>query len=114
MVATLDRTCPKAVCRVRHGGTNFITQDYVFTQELLWMKDNPEIVISDSGTNIISTDFQELCWSKGISHNFSFKYHQQGKSQVESAVKTVKPILLAKLFRDKMSWCAALKATESA
>eukprot|EP01126_Amoeba_proteus_P015654 TRINITY_DN1707_c0_g3_i1.p1 TRINITY_DN1707_c0_g3~~TRINITY_DN1707_c0_g3_i1.p1 ORF type:complete len:117 (+),score=13.14 TRINITY_DN1707_c0_g3_i1:386-736(+) len=74
----------------------------VFEQEVLWTKDNSEHVISDGDTNIVGTEFCKLCQKMGINHNYNTKYHQQGNGQVESAVKTVKPILLAKLFKDKM------------
>eukprot|EP01126_Amoeba_proteus_P067366 TRINITY_DN9936_c0_g3_i1.p1 TRINITY_DN9936_c0_g3~~TRINITY_DN9936_c0_g3_i1.p1 ORF type:complete len:120 (+),score=1.97 TRINITY_DN9936_c0_g3_i1:353-712(+) len=59
-------------------------------------------------------EFCELCQTMGMNHSYSTKYHQQGNRQVESTVKTVKPILLVKLFKDKMSWLEALKAIESA
>eukprot|EP01126_Amoeba_proteus_P046848 TRINITY_DN5314_c0_g5_i3.p1 TRINITY_DN5314_c0_g5~~TRINITY_DN5314_c0_g5_i3.p1 ORF type:complete len:134 (+),score=13.53 TRINITY_DN5314_c0_g5_i3:25-426(+) len=39
-----------------------------------------------------------------INHNYNMKYHQQRNGQVELAIKTVKPILLTKLFKDEMFW----------
>eukprot|EP01126_Amoeba_proteus_P003923 TRINITY_DN11322_c0_g1_i1.p1 TRINITY_DN11322_c0_g1~~TRINITY_DN11322_c0_g1_i1.p1 ORF type:complete len:141 (+),score=14.43 TRINITY_DN11322_c0_g1_i1:518-940(+) len=48
----------------------------------------------------------------GINHSYNTKYHQQENRQIKSVVKTIKPILLAKLFKDRMTWSEALKATE--
>jgi hypothetical protein len=85
-----------------------------FLTEVCWTYDNPEWVISDGGVQIVGKAFQEFCRVCGITHNYSSKYHQQGNGQVESCVKTLKPILLSKLFSDKMKWGMALKAAESA
>eukprot|EP01126_Amoeba_proteus_P035820 TRINITY_DN3622_c0_g1_i9.p2 TRINITY_DN3622_c0_g1~~TRINITY_DN3622_c0_g1_i9.p2 ORF type:complete len:108 (-),score=5.41 TRINITY_DN3622_c0_g1_i9:482-805(-) len=64
--------------------------------------------------NIVNHEFRRLCQTRGITYNTSFKFHQQDNGQIEASVKTVKPILLTKLFNDKRAWSKAFKTIKAA
>jgi hypothetical protein len=92
-----------------------ITQECIrtFEQEICWRHDNPELIISDRGTQLVGVEFMNYVKLKGITLSPTARYHHQGNGQVESAVKIIKPVLLAKIIDDKMLYKDALRAATS-
>jgi transposase InsO family protein len=71
-------------------------------------KSTPELIISDQEAQIVGKDFEAYCMSRGIQHNTSSAYHQQGNGFIERMVRTLKPLLFIKLYKDKMRFKDAL------
>ncbi|CAK9300770.1 unnamed protein product [Gordionus sp. m RMFG-2023] len=50
----------------------------------------PETIVTDNGTNFISSDFEKFCSDYGINHVLTSAYHQQSNGLVERMVRTFK------------------------
>ncbi|KER18839.1 hypothetical protein T265_12134 [Opisthorchis viverrini] len=51
---------------------------------------NPELIVTDNGTQFISTHFRQFCKENGIEQKFSPPYHPQSNGQAERVVNTFK------------------------
>ena len=60
---------------------------------------NPEVLVSDNGTQFKSSPFQNFCKSRGIKQIFSAPYHPQSNGQAERFVDILKSAL--KKFSEK-------------
>lgn len=54
---------------------------------------NPELIISDNGTQFSSQRFLNFCQENGITHKFTSPYHPQSNGQAERFVDTLKRAL---------------------
>ncbi|KAK6762123.1 hypothetical protein RB195_023005 [Necator americanus] len=61
---------------------------------------NPETLVTDNGTQFMSSQFTPLCRSRGILHTRTPPFHPKSKGQAERFVDTLKKVL-AKLNGEK-------------
>ncbi|XP_037828650.1 uncharacterized protein K02A2.6-like [Lucilia sericata] len=54
---------------------------------------NPELIVSDNGTQFSSSMFSKFCQENGILHKFTASYHPQSNGQAERFVDTLKRAL---------------------
>ncbi|CAK8685059.1 unnamed protein product [Clavelina lepadiformis] len=69
----------------------------------------PKCIVSDSGPQFISTEFQIFCQKWAIQHYKSSPGHQQCNGKAEAAVKTLKNMLRRTAQDGKDQWLALLE-----
>ena len=73
-----------------------------FYEKIICVYGAPKVLLSDNGSSLVSSLFEELCNMFDIKHRLSAAYHPQSQGQVERAQKSI-VTLLRTLVNDKQT-----------
>uniref|UniRef100_A0A1I7WYG7 RNA-directed DNA polymerase n=1 Tax=Heterorhabditis bacteriophora TaxID=37862 RepID=A0A1I7WYG7_HETBA len=74
-------------------------------EELIFKFGTPRHIITDSGSNFLSKEFQDILSELGIEHRVSALYNQKANAQVERYVQTFMNMLRWAQFLQALSFC---------
>ena len=79
-----------------------------FYEKIICVYGTPKVLLSDNGTSLVSTLFEELCSMFGIKHTLSAAYHPQSQGQVERAQKSIVTLMRAFVNEKQTNWSQML------